>query len=89
MFITTCPPAPAPPALPWGMPTGPLAGGMRIIAGMGAGYGPYTGQHFASRRDTDIKHMVATSEAYPIFATPSHNVTLHQIVTMFQNSEWH
>ena len=37
----------------------------RIIAGMGGRlYGPYTGRHFASRRDTDIKHLVATSEAH-------------------------
>ena len=27
-------------------------------------YGPYTGRHFASRRETDIEHMVATSEAH-------------------------
>ena len=27
-------------------------------------YGPYTGRYFASRRETDIKHMVATSEAH-------------------------
>ena len=26
---------------------------------------------------------------YPIFTTLSHNIALHQIVTMFQNSEWH
>ena len=37
----------------------------RIIAGMGGRvYGPYTGRHFASRRETDIEHMVATSEAH-------------------------
>ena len=36
----------------------------RIVAGMGGRvYGPYTGRHFASRRETDIEHMVATSEA--------------------------
>lgn len=34
----------------------------RIIAGMGGRiYGPYTGRYFASRRETDIEHMVATS----------------------------
>ena len=27
-------------------------------------YGPYTGTHFSSRRETDIEHMVATSEAH-------------------------
>ena len=26
--------------------------------------GPYTGRVFASRRDTDIEHLVATSEAH-------------------------
>ena len=37
----------------------------RIIAGMGGRvYGPYTGRHFANRRETDIEHMVATSEAH-------------------------
>ena len=37
----------------------------RIIVGMGGRvYGPYTGRHFASRRETDIEHMVATSEAH-------------------------
>ena len=37
----------------------------RIVAGMGGRvYGPYTGRHFASRRETDIEHMVATSEAH-------------------------
>ena len=36
-----------------------------IIAGMGGRiYGPYTGRTFASRRETDIEHMVATSEAH-------------------------
>ena len=37
----------------------------RIVAGMGGRvYGPYTGRHFASRRETDIEHMVAASEAH-------------------------
>lgn len=27
-------------------------------------YGPYTGRYFSSRRDTDIEHMVAMSEAH-------------------------
>ena len=37
----------------------------RIIAGMGGRvYGPYTGRYFSSRRETDIEHMVATSEAH-------------------------
>ena len=37
----------------------------RIVAGMGGRvYGPYTGRYFASRRETDIEHMVATSEAH-------------------------
>ena len=27
-------------------------------------YGPYTGRYFASRRETDIEHMVAMSEAH-------------------------
>ena len=37
----------------------------RIIASMGGRvYGPYTGRYFASQRETDIEHMVATSEAH-------------------------
>ena len=37
----------------------------RIVTGMGGRvYGPYTGRHFASRRETDVEHMVATSEAH-------------------------
>ena len=36
-----------------------------IIAGMdGRVYAPYTGSHFPSREETDIEHMVATSEAH-------------------------
>ncbi len=35
-----------------------------IVARMGAVYGPYTGRYFASTRDTDIEHIVATSEAH-------------------------
>lgn len=36
-----------------------------IIADMGGRvHGPYTGRHFGSRRDTDIEHMVATSETH-------------------------
>ena len=27
-------------------------------------YGPYTGRYFASQRETDIEHMVATSKAH-------------------------
>ena len=37
----------------------------RIIASMsGRVYGPYTGRYFASQRETDIEHMVATSEGH-------------------------
>ena len=37
----------------------------RIIASMGGRvYGPYTGRRFSNRRETDIEHMVATSEAH-------------------------
>ncbi|MCY4592589.1 MAG: excalibur calcium-binding domain-containing protein [Alphaproteobacteria bacterium] len=35
-----------------------------IVARMGAVYGPYTGRYFASTRETDIEHIVATSEAH-------------------------
>ena len=37
----------------------------RIVASMGARvYGPYTGRHFRSARETDIDHVVALSEAH-------------------------
>ena len=36
-----------------------------IVAAMGGRiYGPYTGRHYRSMRDTDIDHIVATSEAH-------------------------
>ena len=35
-----------------------------IVRQLGAVYGPYTGRCFASTRDTDIEHVVATSEAH-------------------------
>ena len=36
----------------------------RIVDDLGGVYGPYTGRWFASTSDTDIKHMVARSEAH-------------------------
>ena len=36
----------------------------RIVEALGAIYGPYTGTCFASTGETDIEHMVATSEAH-------------------------
>ncbi len=36
----------------------------RIVASLGAVYGPYTGSCFATTRATDIEHIVATSEAH-------------------------
>lgn len=36
-----------------------------LIAAMGGRiYGPYTGRYFSSRRDSDIEHIVAVSEAH-------------------------
>ena len=35
-----------------------------IVAELGGIYSPYTGEVFASKRETDIEHMVATSEAH-------------------------
>ena len=36
-----------------------------IVASMGGRiYGPYTGRHYRSMRDTDVEHIVATSEAH-------------------------
>ena len=36
----------------------------RIIRTLGGVYGPYTGRWFGSKRDTDIEHIVAQSEAH-------------------------
>ena len=36
----------------------------QIIAGIGKIYGPYTGQCFATPRETDIEHIVPLSEAH-------------------------
>ena len=36
----------------------------QIVASMGQVYGPYAGRCFASTGETDIEHMVATSEAH-------------------------
>ena len=36
----------------------------RIIESLGGIWSPYTGRTFASRRDTDIEHIVARSEAH-------------------------
>ena len=36
----------------------------QIIAGIGKLYGPYTGQCFATARETDIEHIVPLSEAH-------------------------
>ena len=37
----------------------------RIIERLGGRiYGPYTGRHFTNRRQTDIEHIVAVSEAH-------------------------
>ena len=37
----------------------------RIVASMGGSvYGPYTGRHFHTTRQTDIEHIVAVSEAH-------------------------
>ena len=37
----------------------------RIVDGMGGiVYGPYTGRHFSSTKETDIEHIVARSEAH-------------------------
>lgn len=35
-----------------------------IVAGLGGIYSPCTGARFASKRETDIEHIVARSEAH-------------------------
>ena len=36
----------------------------RIVAELGGVYGPYTGTWFTSKRETDVEHIVARSEAH-------------------------
>ena len=36
----------------------------RIVASIGKAYGPYTERCFANTGETDIEHIVATSEAH-------------------------
>ena len=72
----------------------------RIIRELGGIYGPYTGRWFGSKRDTDIEHMVARSEAHDSglcrtststrrqFATDPLNLTLAgPRVNRFQKSD--
>ena len=48
----------------------------RIVTSMGGRiYGPYTGRTFASTRQTDIEHMVATSEAHDSGLCAAHPAT--------------
>ena len=73
---------------------------LEIISSLGGVYGPYTGQWFASRSDTDIEHIVARSEAHDSglcaaddatrrrFATDILNLTLASpAVNRFQKSD--
>ena len=42
-----------------------------IVAAMGGRvYGPYTGRHYRSTRETDIEHVVALSEAHDAACAP-------------------
>ena len=43
-----------------------------IVRELGGIYSPYTGERFASTRQTDIEHMVARSEAHDSGSLPGH-----------------
>ena len=47
----------------------------RIVAELGGVYGPYTGQWFANKSETDIEHMVARSEAHDSGLCAADNAT--------------
>ena len=53
----------------------------RIVAGLGGVYGPYTGQWFANKSETDIEHMVARSEAHDSGLCAADNATRRRFAT--------
>ena len=56
-----------------------------IVRGLGAVYGPYTGTCFGSTRDTDIEHIVATSEAHDSGLCAADRATRKRFATDLRN----
>lgn len=56
-----------------------------IVRGLGAVYGPYTGTCFASASDTDIEHIVATSEAHDSGLCAADRATRKRFATDLRN----
>lgn len=57
----------------------------RIIAALGGIYSPYTGEKFASQRETDIEHMVAVSEAHDSGLCAADAATKHRFASDLLN----
>ncbi len=56
-----------------------------IVRRLGAVYGPYTGTCFTSRSETDIEHMVATSEAHDSGLCAADRATRARFATDLRN----
>ena len=56
-----------------------------IVRGLGAAYGPYTGTCFNSARQTDIEHIVATSEAHDSGLCAADRATRKRFATDLRN----
>ena len=56
-----------------------------IVRALGAVYGPYTGTCFGSTRDTDIEHIVATSEAHDSGLCAADRATKRRFATDLRN----
>ena len=56
-----------------------------IVRGLGAVYGPYTGTCFGSTKDTDIEHVVATSEAHDSGLCAADRATKKRFATDLRN----
>ena len=56
-----------------------------IVRALGRVYGPYTGRCFASTRDTDIKHVVAISEAHDSGLCAADRATRRRFAQDLQN----
>ena len=56
-----------------------------IVRALGAVYGPYTGTCYESRKQTDIEHIVATSEAHDSGLCAADQVTKKRFATDLRN----
>ena len=58
---------------------------LKIISSLGGVYGPYTGQWFSGRGDTDIEHIVARSEAHDSGLCAADDATRRRFATDILN----